>query len=367
MEKKTRALLKNNIDKLLNKSLINNVFSVCSVGFLVRDAGGFCGDIHSYGFPGEDQPDLEANKNSIFDLASMTKPLVTSLSLLPLLEEGKVGLDDRLPRFFGSRAAGKEEISLFHLLTHSSGLPAHQPFYRELIKVPEKGRKDKLIDMILAEELCYQPGTDNIYSDLGFMLLGNIIEKISGEYLDCYWERKIIRPLGLEKGLFFGNKRKIGTGVYVDTGKCGWSQKRLCGIVNDDNCRAVGGVAGHAGLFGSIEAVLSMCENMLLQFRDVRQHPVYSGATLRKVLDIKHGTWVFGFDTPSPGFSSSGRHFSAKSIGHLGFTGTSFWIDLQKEIVVVFLTNRVFYGDNLEAIKKLRPLLHDTIMKVLTS
>jgi CubicO group peptidase (beta-lactamase class C family) len=361
MEKKIRALLKIYIDKIINESLINSVFSGCSVGFLVRDAGGFIGDIHSYGFTGEDKSDLEANKKSIFDLASMTKPLVTSLSLLPLLEEGKVGLDDRLVRFFGSRAAGKEEISLFQLLTHSSGLPAHQPFYKELIKFPEKERKDTLIDMILAEELCYQPGTDNIYSDLGFMLLGNIIEIISGESLDCYWERKIITPLGLEKGLFFTNKRKIGTGVCVDTGKCGWSQNRLCGKVNDDNCRAVGGVAGHAGLFGSVDAVLSMCENLLLQFRDVRQHPAYSGATLRKVLDKKHGTWVFGFDTPSPGGSSSGRHFSAKSIGHLGFTGTSFWIDLQKEIAVVFLTNRVFYGDNLEPIKKLRPLLHDTI------
>ena len=365
MEKNTKMLLHKKIDEILKISLKNIVFTGCSIGFLVKSGNGFCRTIYNYGSSGDDNNAFAVSEKSVFDLASLTKPLVTSLSLLPLLQDGEISLNDSIHKFFGARSIGKENITLFHLLTHSSGLPAHHPYYRELIEFPENVRKERLIDLILRENICYEPGSENIYSDLGFMLLGHIIEIVSGESLDNYWHRTIIKPLGLENGLFFANKKEIGSKVYVDTGKCGWSKTRLYGKVNDDNCRAIGGVAGHAGLFGTSQAVISLCENILLQYKGVRKHPAYSGDTLRKVLSRKHGTWEFGFDTPSPGQSSSGKYFSDKSIGHLGFTGTSFWIDLEKEIVIVFLSNRVFCGDQLQAIKKLRPLLHDTIMELI--
>jgi CubicO group peptidase (beta-lactamase class C family) len=363
MEKRSSNLLKKKIDKLIYEALKKQVFTACSVGFMFNNDNALEGDIFSYGYAGEVGRTFPVNEETIFDLASLTKPLVTSLSLLALLEEGKLNLDDTLQKFFETIPPDKKEITLFHLLTHSSGLPAHRPYYKKLVDFLPTERMERLIDWILAENISFQPGTANLYSDLGFILLGRIIEVVSGESLDEYWQKKIIKPLALEKGLFFANKLKKGSAVYAATGVCDWSNNTLCGTVHDDNCRALGGVAGHAGLFGTAKAVLSLCENIVLQFRGERQHPSYSSENLRKVFGNKHGSWMFGFDTPTSGCSSSGKHFSDLTVGHLGFTGTSFWIDLQYDIAIVFLTNRVICGESLTPIRMLRPLLHDSIME----
>lgn len=365
MEKRSSHLLKKKIDKLLGEALKKQVFTACSVGFFKKNEKAIEGDFFNYGLAGDDQLTFPVDDNTFFDLASLTKPLVTSLSVLALLEEGKVNMGEKIEFFFANSLAGKKKITLLHLLTHSSGLPAHRPYYKKLVPILYAERKDRIIDWILAENLLFKPGTENLYSDLGFILLGRIIEKISGKSLDEYWERKIITPLGLNKGLFFASQRERDLVVCAPTGTCEWSKSKLCGKVHDDNCRVLGGVAGHAGLFGSANAVLSLCENIVQQFQGDRQHPSYSSENLRKVLSDKHGRWVFGFDTPTAGFSSSGKHFSDLTIGHLGFTGTSFWIDLQRGIAIVFLTNRVNCGESLTPIKRLRPLLHDTIMEFL--
>jgi CubicO group peptidase (beta-lactamase class C family) len=365
MEKRTNNLLKKKIDTLIYEALKKRVFTACSVGFIFNNNNTLEGDIFSYGYAGEVGRTFPVSEETIFDLASLTKPLVTSLSLLTLLEEGKLHLDDTIQKFFGTIPPDKKKITLFQLLTHSSGLPAHRPYYKKLMDYSLTERMERLTDWILAENLIFQPGTANLYSDLGFILLGRIIEAVSGDPLDEYWHKKIIKPLALEKGLFFANKLKKGSAVCAATGVCAWSKKTLCGTVHDDNCRALGGVAGHAGLFGTPKAVLSMCENIVLEFRGERQHPSYSSENLRKVFGNKHGTWSFGFDTPTSGCSSSGKYFSDLTVGHLGFTGTSFWIDLQCDIAVVFLTNRVFCGESPAPIRMLRPLLHDSIMEII--
>ncbi len=355
--------MKKKIDKIIEESLKNNVFSACSVGFLVQTKNGPLSDIYNYGLVGENEINLSTDNDTFFDLASLTKPLVTSLCFLALMEEGKINTEDKLHEFFELRVAGHQKIQLLHLLTHSSGFPAHRPYYQKLVDLPEEERDKWLINSILAENLIYEPGTEYLYSDLGFILLGKIIEIVSKQTLDKYWQQKIQLPLKLDNGLFFASKKNMTDKSCATTGTCGWTQKKLCGVVHDDNCRAMGGVAGHAGLFGTCRAVLSLCENILLQFQGDRQPPPYSSENLRKVLRDKHGPWVFGFDTPTSGLSSSGKYFSDNTIGHLGFTGTSFWLDLQRGIAVVFLTNRVVCGDNLTAIKRLRPLLHDVIME----
>ncbi|MCP4337327.1 MAG: beta-lactamase family protein [Desulfobulbaceae bacterium] len=365
MEKRPYNLLKKNIDKLMEEALKKQVFTACSVGILIKEEKAMAGNIFNYGFAGENQEILPVDERTVFDLASLTKPLVTSLCVLVLMQEGKLDIDDTLDKFFNTGSSGHKNVTLIHLLTHSSGLPAHRPYYKKLVDFPGAERMELLIDWILTENLLFQPGIDNLYSDLGFILLGRIIEKVSGVKLDEYWRRKIIFPLDLEKGLFFASKRQKGTEVCVNTGKCSWSKIRLCGTVNDDNCRALGGVAGHAGLFGSAEALLSLCENIMLEFKGERQHPSYSSENLRKVLSNKQGPWRFGFDTPTGAFSSSGKHFSEMTVGHLGFTGTSFWIDLQRGIAIVLLTNRVLCGESLTTIKRLRPRIHDTIMEYL--
>ena len=140
--------------------------------------------------------------------------------------------------------------------------------------------------------------------------------------------------------------------------------KKLYGIVHDDNCRVLGGVAGHAGLFGTIDGVLSLCENILTGYNDQSTHPSFSNDNLRIVLEKqKNSSWTLGFDTPSPAASSSGRYFSKLSVGHLGFTGTSFWIDLQRGVCIVFLSNRTFFDGENERFKKVRPIVHDSIMQ----
>ena len=363
MEKRTNYIGYEKLDKLLSDAMKKNVFSACSVGYCKINKQVMEGELLHYGWAGAEKSRSVVDDNTVFDLASLTKPLVTSLSMLALIEEKRIHINENMANFFTARVPCQSKITLLHLLNHSSGLPAHRPYYKKLMSLSFTERMDFLVAWIMEENLLFTPGTEHIYSDLGFMLLGRIIEKVSGESLDEYWRRKIVLPLSLEKDLFFAGKQKIGSRVYVPTGKCVWSKTRLCGEVHDDNCRALGGVAGHAGLFGTAEAVLALCENIVLQYLGRRDHPSYSTHTLQSALKEKQGAWRFGFDTPSAAKSSSGRYFSELSIGHLGFTGTSFWIDLPRGIAVVFLTNRVLGGADLNPIKKLRPLVHDTIMK----
>ncbi len=368
MEKREPSLLKKNIDKLLGKAMKNHVFTACSVGFFINNEQGRERDIFNYGFAEGDNDCFPVNQDTVFDLASLTKPLVTSLCLLAVMEEKKIGVADTLDKFLPTVPVDKSKITILHLLTHSSGLPAHRPYYRELVKYPDNKRMEILIAWILAEKLVFDPGMAHLYSDLGFILLGRIIEKISGDSLDEYWKKKILQPLpriGLEKGLFFPGKQESALKVYAGTGVCEWSKKRLSGLVHDDNCRALGGVAGHAGLFGNSDALLSFCEMIALQFRGEYNHPSFSTEEIKKRLTEKKGFCFFGFDTPTAGTSSSGHYFSEMTIGHLGFTGTSFWIDLQRGIGIVLLTNRVVCGEATVPIKNLRPLLHDLIMQFL--
>lgn len=368
MEKRDPHLFKKNVDKMLEEAIKNQVFTACSVGFFLNNKKGRVRDIFNYGFVEGVHGSNPVNRETIFDLASLTKPLVTSLCLLALMKEKKLGTADTLSKFFTTAPVDKRGITILQLLTHSSGLPAHRPYYRELVKLPDNKRMEILIDWILAEKLVFDPAAAHLYSDLGFILLGRIIERISGEPLDEYWKRKVVQPLkliGIEKGLFFPRIQKSVSTVYAGTGVCEWSKKRLSGLVHDDNCRALGGVAGHAGLFGDTDALLSLCEIIALQFRGEYQHPSFCKENIKEIFNEKKGPWILGFDTPTAGTSSSGRYFSEMTIGHLGFTGTSFWIDLQRGIGIVLLTNRVACGENIESIKKLRPLLHDLIMQVL--
>lgn len=365
MKKWSRKDLKKKLDILTSEVMEKHVFSACSIGLSISNQNEKEEYIFNYGCLGEEYGRKPVDDETFFDLASLTKPLVTSLSLISLLKEEKLHVEDKLSDYFDFNSPDKTQISIFHLLTHSSGLPAHRPYFLKLQKVTQNQRMEKVIEWILSEKLSFQPGTNNLYSDLGFILLGKIIEKITGESLDQYWTKKVLRPLDLDNVLFFGNKQFERTPLFAETGTCPWSNKKLCGTVHDDNCRALGGVAGHAGVFGSTRGVLALCDNIEKQFGRDKQSQDYDPAYKRKILSSKYGNWIFGFDTPTTGISSSGKYFSKQSIGHLGFTGTSFWIDVERGISIVLLTNRVVYADSLIPIKIFRPLLHDTIMEAI--
>ena len=313
----------------------------------------------------DDSNDKVGNR-TFYDLASLTKPLVTVLSLLALREEKKIFWDDTIGSLLSLDVPqDKENIRLIHLMSHCSGLPAHRPYYKDLINIPPALRKKEIIRRILNEDLQHKNGWKTIYSDLGYILLGNIIEKKTGQGLDEYWQRKICVPLLLQNKLIFPKKRDIQKEEFASTGfSFMTTDKKLSGIVHDDNCRLLGGIAGHAGLFGTVDGVLSLCVHILKGFADMARHPSFSNDILREVLTRREKSpFTMGFDTPSPTASSSGHYFSKNSVGHLGFTGTSFWIDLQQKICIVFLTNRTFYGVDNEKLKKVRPAVHDLIMK----
>lgn len=309
----------------------------------------------------------EVHRTTLYDLASLTKPLVTVLSLLVLIEKKLVTwntpLADLLQR---SVPIAKKGIDLTRLVQHSSGLPAYKPYYLDLQQFADvQVRKAKLVDWILEEPFEYMPGTKTIYSDLGFILLGHAVEQLSGESLDTFWETNVALPLSLDKKLLFSPKRKkISNGLVASTELCPWTKKMLCGEVHDENCRSMGGVAGHAGLFGTVEGVLSICSHLLRQWRGDEEHPNYTSNLLRHIFEYRsESAWRYGFDTPSKVNSSSGQFFSSLSVGHLGFTGTSFWIDLERGVAVVLLTNRVHPSRANEKIRRFRPIFHNAVMQ----
>ena len=324
--------------------------------------------IRTYGSTRFDTGSKPVQENTFFDLASLTKPLCTVQSVLSLIENKKTGWNSPLKSLIRHKTGPYlKKITIGQLLSHSSGIKGYKEYFLDYKAQYKKNNKEKIIKTILKEPLAYQPGRKCIYSDLGYILLGEIVEQVSGSRFDVFFEKKIAKPMHLENDIFFKpfskepDKRKK---KYAATEKCPWRKKMLQGEVQDENCWLMGGVSGHAGLFGTISGVLTMTENILKIWKGNMEHPAYSSGLLQKALkkiDTKE-TWCMGFDTPSLSGSSAGRYMSRSSVGHLGYTGTSFWIDPERELVVVLLTNRVHPTRHNENIKKFRPLFHDTVI-----
>lgn len=363
MNETDNLILRLNLDLLIGNCLDKQIFSACSLGFFKSEKGKICRQIYNYGRTGVGFEKELVCENTIFDLASLTKPLATSLIILYLVDKGCMSLNDNLNRYFNFIRSDKYPIKINHLLSHTSGLPAHKPYFLELIQIPFESRRKYIEEKILSEKLCFYPGEKSLYSDLGFILLGFIIERVTGEKLDTVWKKTILKPMGIEREKLFFNNTNSDRNLFVETGICPWSKKSLRGIVNDDNCRALGGVAGHAGLFGTTSGLLSFVENIMFEIKGVTNIFKLKKETTNSFFKRKkESSWVNGFDTPSVNNSSSGDHFSELTFGHLGFTGTSFWIDIKMECGVVLLTNRVLCCEDLGPIRKMRPLVHNLIM-----
>jgi CubicO group peptidase (beta-lactamase class C family) len=182
-------------------------------------------------------------------------------------------------------------------------------------------------------------------------------------------EKEVFKPLGLEKKIFFmrhGKRKGLSQEKFAATEKCPWRGKTICGEVHDDNCYALGGVAGHSGLFGNIESVSNLVCFLHDMWNGEARHPNINNQDLVNFLvrqNDKYDGRALGFDMPARRGASCGQHFSDKSVGHLGFSGTSFWVDPEKEISVVLLTNRVHPLRQNTKIKKFRPFFHDRVME----
>jgi CubicO group peptidase (beta-lactamase class C family) len=314
--------------------------------------------------------DQAVTKETIFDLASLTKPLATALSAMKLVDQNKIDLDQSLADLLHvDIPLDKAAITPRLLLCHGAGLIDWQPFYEELINHPHEGRKGLMRTLILATPLKYEPGEGSHYSDLGFILLEWIIEEVSGMTLPQYVGAHFYQPLSLNMLSFSENNRpKYPEEQYAATEDCPWRGKVLRGVVHDDNAYAVGGYSGHAGLFGTALDCYSIVNLLREHYHGLRKdylEPSTVQAFFTRQDITKESTWALGWDTPSKTGSSAGRYFSEESVGHLGFTGTSVWMDLKKNVIVVLLTNRVHPARVNEKIKAFRPQLHDVIMKAI--
>jgi CubicO group peptidase (beta-lactamase class C family) len=206
-----------------------------------------------------------------------------------------------------------------------------------------------------------------IYSDLGFMILEWMIEHVSGKRLDCFASEMIYNPLGVDN-LFFVDlhTNRKWRAPFAATEQCPWRKILLSGQVHDENAYVVGGIEGHAGLFGTAAAVYTLVRKLLSAYQGRDSDNLFQTKIVRLFFKrLPKSDKALGFDMPSLKDSSAGHHFSANSVGHLGFTGTSFWMDLDRSVIVILLTNRVHPSRDNVAIKAFRPALHDAVMQCL--
>ncbi len=389
--------------------------------------------------------------DTVFDVASLTKPIATTTAMMLLARDGRVALDHPVSAVVPEFSEGPKSAATFRqLLNHTSGLPAWKPYYeavplpiirtphslsaashsvipakagiqvergevvesrdpsppldsrfrgndgvrggtdgeirgndgekggadREVVCGNEDAGRDRVFAQIHAEPPEASPGEKALYSDLGFILLGEAVERLTGRRLDRFCDGEIFGPLGLSSTFFVDlNPYSRGSGAgsihtLAATEDCPWRGKILCGEVHDDNAYAMGGVAGHAGIFSSAPDIHRFLR-FLARCREDAEPDFLPGAIVREFLEAERPlsgqTHVLGWDTPSPEGSSSGRHFSPETVGHLGFTGTSVWWDLERDVHVVLLTNRVHPSRDNEAIWEFRPRVHDAAMDALFS
>jgi len=294
--------------------------------------------------------------STMFDVASMTKVVATTTAAMMLEDDSLLDLDrtvaSYLPEFSDS---AKASITVRMLLTHSGGLEAFAPLFREF-----RGREQYLAE-INRRPLRAAPGTTTVYSDWDLVLLGLVIERITGEPLDAFTERRVFRPLGMRDTRFRppAELRPRIAATEVDSMRGGL----IWGEVHDPNAWALGGVAGHAGLFSTARDLAVFAQLML-------NGGEYGGARLARPQTVARWTApqrrgssrALGWDTPS-GESSAGRHFSARSFGHTGYTGTSIWIDPERSLFVVLLTTRVNPTSANQRHVALRRAVADAVMR----
>jgi CubicO group peptidase (beta-lactamase class C family) len=316
----------------------------------------------------EDAPPVSAD--TVYDLASLTKVLATTTTAMILVDEGRLDPTKRVSDFVPSvRGGARDAVTVERLLTHSSGLPAHLPLYQEI-----QG-KEAYLERICATELAYVPGSRSVYSDLGVILLGEILERVAGEPLDAFSRRRIFEPLGMRDTRFTPGPDLVARIAPTEVDP--WRGRLLRGEVHDENAQALGGIAPHAGLFGTAPDLARFAQ-MLLNGGVFEQNRIVSRAVVdrftRRSGTVPGSTRALGFDTPVPSdkaprssipgtsaYSSAGSLWSARSFGHTGFTGTSLWIDPERHLFVVLLTNRVHPTRANDAIRAVRAQVADAI------
>jgi CubicO group peptidase (beta-lactamase class C family) len=352
---------------------LNLAFDVVSRGVIDK---AFPGGVLAVGYRGEvairafgkqkyDPNAPSVRTDTIYDVASLSKVIVTTTLIARLTEAhegGRVELDAPIGRYLpewnsGPNPEWRRAVTVRHLLTHTSGLPPHQPFYKTC------KNKAEVVARIMSEPLVSAPGTKEAYSDLGVILLGEIAERLTGKTLDTLAREEIFNLVGMRDTMY--NPPKSLLARIAPTEIDNDYRKRLVqGVVHDENAFAMGGVAGHAGVFSTAGDLSAFCQ-MLLNGGLYAHHRVLRRSTLNEFTEaqaLSGGTRALGWAVPTEG-SSSGHYFSKKSFGHTGFTGTSIWVDPQKELFVILLTNRVHPTRENHKIQEVRPAVADAVVE----
>lgn len=333
-------------------------------------AGVFPGGVWAWAHQGEIQPVVAVGtlgqKNpapvlpaTVFDLASLTKPLAAVSVCMKLVENGVLQLDMPVASIMGPFIpADKNKITIAMLLGHTSGYPAWRPYFERLRELLPTKRKQALLKMLLDEPLENTVGEAIVYSDLGYMLLTFVLEALTDKDLARLARDLAYSPLGLN--LYYDNPQISLVSDVAQTEDCAWRGAVLQGRVHDDNAWAAGFPLGHAGLFGTAVDVLKLAESMRTSLK--APGGFFNNEIISRFMrKTPNSDKRLGFEAPAETGASCGD-FSPKSFGHLGFTGTSFWVDPERDLTAVLLTNRVNLGRENILIRTFRPQIHNLLI-----
>ncbi|HEY7681940.1 MAG TPA: serine hydrolase domain-containing protein [Gemmatimonadales bacterium] len=328
--------------------------------------GRSAGIIHARGFghrTWQPQSPVPSPDSTLWDLASLTKVVATTPAVMRLVEDHRVDLAAPvaryLPRFSGE---GKERVTVRQLLDHTSGLPSYVEFFRLA------DTRDSATTLLYRTPLRRPPGTAVEYSDLNFMLLGLLVETVTGETLDRFVSRAVLDPAAMHD-----TRYRPGTAAERHTAPTGqWRGRPVCCHVNDQNAARLAGVAGHAGLF-STGVDLARYARLWLGEGTVDGHRVFEAATVRTFLSLEtaNPTRVLGWERPDPAHrddSAYGHLLSPRAFGHTGWTGTLLWLDPERDLFLILLTNRSFgprVGHSIRALRAVRGALADAVIRTL--
>jgi len=323
--------------------------------------------LHAFGKLTYDAKSPDVNINTMYDIASLTKVVATT-TLVAKLAEGDfpvpIDLDAKVERYLPEWATGpqpewRHRVTVRHLLTHTSGLPPFKEYWRT-----SKSKQDTL-DKIFAEPLEYEPGSKEVYSDLGIILTAEILERLTGKSLDVLARENIFGPLAMPNSMY-NPAKKLWPEIAPTEIDNQYRHHLIQGEVHDENAASIGGVSGHAGVFSTAPDLAAFCQ-MLLNGGVYAHQRILRRSTIAEFTtpqQLSNGTRTLGWAAPTEG-SSSGHFFSPHSFGHTGFTGTSIWIDPDRQVFVVLLANRVYPTRENQKHIKVRVALHDAVMQSL--
>jgi CubicO group peptidase (beta-lactamase class C family) len=342
--------------QILREAIAQHSFPAASVAVTVKDDLLALRSIGNFTYdPASPQP----STHTLFDLASLTKVTATTAMAMILYERGLLDLEMPVISVTGEFAAEdprRDEVTLRMLLAHSSGLPAYEKLFLRARS------RDALLQAVFSTELANDPGSHTEYSDIGFIILGVALERLAEETLDRFCQREIFGPLGLIQTTF-NPAPEIRAAIPPTADDQTFRQRIIQGEVQDENAFVLGGVAAHAGLFASAQDVAKFAYAMQPGHGSLLRPETLKLFASREI--SPPGTSrALGWDTPSPP-SQSGKSFSSQSYGHLGYTGTSLWIDPERELSITLLTNRTWPDCSNQAIKQVRPRFHDAVMEAL--